>query len=492
MSAHEACGCPEYRRLSRRRFLAGAGGTAAAFAVPAWLPRVAYAQDYCSTRDVIVSIFLRGASDGLTICVPHAEDAYYTARPTLAIPRPDSSDPNRATDLDGFFGIPPALTPLLPAWQAGNLLFVHACGSTDPSRSHFDAQRFMEVGKPADSQLFTGWLGRHLFSVAPKTPGAVLRAVGIGYALQRTLQGAPAALPIPNLDTFGLTGNAATAAARRDALDDMYQLVADPLKAAATTTQVTIDLLDTIDFTGYVPAGGAVYPEGGFGLALKSTAALIKADVGVEAVAIDRGGWDTHNNQGSISGTMNTLMADLAAGLAAFHADIWAANGRNVTVVIMSEFGRRLDENGSLGTDHGHGNAMLLLGNNIAGGRVLAQWPGLSPGQLFEQRDLQVTIDFRDVLAEIVQYRLGNSSLPFVFPDYTPTLRGVTLNCNPADVNCDGSTDFHDIDPFVTALFTPGAYQAAYPQCNINAADVNRDGTVNFFDIDPFIETLFP
>jgi hypothetical protein len=189
---------------------------------------------------------------------------------------------------------------------------------------------------------------------------------------------------------------------------------------------------------------------------------------------------------------MNTLMQDLAAGLAAFHADIWAANGRNVTVVVMSEFGRRLGENGSFGSDHGHGNAMLLLGNNISGGRVLTQWPGLAPGQLFENRDLQVTIDFRDVLAEVIRHRLGNANLSYVFPDYVPTMRGVTTACNPGDVNCDGQANFFDIDPFVTAVLTPEAYQAAYPQCNVNAADLNNDGLINFFDIDPFVATLFP
>lgn len=490
MSDSQACGCPEYQRLSRRQFMAGAGGTALALSVPAWLPRVSYAQDFCSTRDVIISIFLRGASDGLTLCVPHGEDAYYNLRPTLAVPRPDSRDPNRAIDLDGFFGLPPAMTALLPAYQNGDLLIVHACGSTDPSRSHFDAQRFMEVGKPGDPTLFTGWLGRHLASIGPKTPGAVLRAVGIAFGLQRTLAGAPATLPIPDLDTFGLTGTGSTVAARRDALDDMYQLIGDPLRAAAATTQVTIDLLNQINFAGYVPGGGATYPDSSFGYALKTSAALIKADVGVEAIAIDKSGWDTHNNQGVFVGTMAMLMSDLAAGLAALHADLSSGNGRNVTVVVHSEFGRRPAENGSDGTDHGHGNVMMLMGPQIAGGRVLANWPGMAPGQLFENRDLEVTIDFRDVLAEIVKYRLGNPALSYVFPDYTPTMRGVTTACNGGDANCDGNVDFFDIDPFVTALLTPEAYQAAYPSCNIGSADVNADGAVDFFDIDPFLDRL--
>ncbi len=488
--SHECTGCEEYRELSRRQFLIAAGGTTAALAAPAWLPRIVLAESECSNRDVIISIFLRGASDGLTMCVPFGEAAYYTNRPTLAIPQPDSGDPFAATDLDGFFGLPPAMTAVLPAYNNGDLLIVHACGSTDPSRSHFDAQRFMEDGKPGDNTIYTGWLGRHLATAPPINPNAQLRSIGIAYGLQRTLQGGPLSLPIPNLDTFGLTGSSSTVAARTDALGDMYALVADPLKAAAQTTQATIDLLNTIDFAGYVPAGGAVYPSGSFGTAIKSTAALIKADVGVEAVAIDVGGWDTHNNQGTKTGTMANLMTTLAAGLAAFHADMWAGNGRNVTVVVMSEFGRRLLENGSIGTDHGHGNAMLVLGNHIAGGRVLTQWPGLSPGQLYQNRDLEVTIDFRDVLAEIVRFRLANPNLANVFPDYTPTFRGVTVNCQPGDVVRDGLVDEADLTAFAacaTRAAVPYDPQNLPPGCTLTAdpsgklpVDFDADG-----DLDP-------
>ncbi len=502
----ECQGCAEYRELSRRQFLGVSGGAAIAFAAPAWLPRVVYAQDECTSRDVIISIFLRGAADGLTLCVPHTDTNYYAYRPTLAVPTPDSGSPNAAIDLDGDFGFPqplavqaPPYTSLLPAFQNGDLLVVHACGSTDPSRSHFDAQRFMEVGKPADSSLFTGWLGRHLYSAAPLLPNALLRAVGIGYGLQRTLQGGPASLPIPDLDVFGLLGNAGTTAARSTAIGDMYALVADPVKAAAQTTQVTIDLLNTINFAGYAPAGGATYPSGSFGYAMKTTAALIKADVGVEAVAIDVSGWDTHNNQGVFTGgTMFTLMDNLSKGLGAFHLDMFSGNGRNVTVVVMSEFGRRPAENGSLGCDHGHGNVMMILGNHIAGGRVLTQWPGLAPGQLFEGRDLDVTTDFRDILAEIVQKRLGNMDLGYVFPDYTPTFRGVTDTC-PGDLNVDGPVNQADMDVFAACATGPTIlYDTAHlpPECGtpdaegIIPADFDRDGDVDLNDLGE-LQTLF-
>ena len=426
MSEHQSTACPEYVELSRRGFL-GVGASAAILAsAPAWLPRVAVAKDYRSAqRDVVVSIFLRGAADGMSLCVPYGDAAYYTARPTIAVARPDSGLANRAIDLNGFFGLPPGMAGLIPAYQEGNLLILHATGSIDPSRSHFDAQRFMELGKARDLAVNTGWLGRHILSTAPASPGSVLRALGITSGLQLTLSGGPQTLPIPDLDKFGLDGSSTTAAARQTALTDMYSLVADPLKAAAQTTAATITLLNTIDFAGYIPNAGSVYPATGFGTALKSSAALIKAQVGVEAIAIDLGGWDTHTVQGTQTGYMATLMAQLANTLAAFHNDVIRGGGPGVTVVVMSEFGRQLVENGSQGTDHGHGNTMFVMGKCIAGGRVLANWPGLTVDKLFEGRDLQVTIDYRDVLAGIASKRLGTTDLNFVFPSFTPTDRGV-------------------------------------------------------------------
>lgn len=431
MSHRDPHACPEYNALSRRGFLASTGATAVALAAaPVWLPRVSLARDHRSgPRDVIVSIYLRGASDGLSLVPPHAENAYYTARPTLAVPRPSSGNPNAAINLDGFFGIARPLQPLYHAYQQGQLLFVHACGSHDPSRSHFEAQRFMEVGVPQDPALTTGWLGRHLASTAPSRSEAVLRAVGISTGLQLTLEGGPSTLPIPDLASFGLAGPAATATARRNVLATLFMDEPDPLSAAAITTLQTIDLLNTISFSSYSPANAAVYPEGSFGTALKSTAALIKADVGVEAVAIDLGGWDTHNSQGTIGGALDALMTTFGQALGAFHADIIADNAApSTTLVAMSEFGRRLNENGSQGTDHGHGNVMIVMGRCVQGGRVLRIWPGLAQANLFEGRDLAVTIDYRDVLAEIVQRRLGNNDLATVFPNFTPTMRGV-LSC---------------------------------------------------------------
>jgi uncharacterized protein (DUF1501 family) len=428
INKHDCNACSEYNELSRREFLVKSAASAAILAAPAWLPQVAYAQTEDTSRDVIVSIFLRGGADGLSLVVPYAENAYYTLRPTIAIPRPDSSNANRAVDLNGFFGLPPAMASLLPAYQAGNLLIVHATGSTDPTRSHFDAQAYMEVGVPGSRDTTTGWLGRHLASKPPMKPNAALRALAFNYGLPQILAGAPSSLPIPNPANFALNGTSSTSAARLAWLGTSFAGQLDPLQASALNTQRTITQLAAIGINAYQPSGGAVYPTSSFGTALRSTAALIRADVGVEAIQIDVSGWDTHNAQGPLTGGMSNTMRTLAAAIAAFHADMVGASrlGR-VTLVVMSEFGRRALENGSQGTDHGHGNVMFVLGGSATGGRVLTQWPGLNPGQLYQNQDLQVTIDYRDILSEIVSRRLGNSQLDVVFPGYVPTFRGAVV-----------------------------------------------------------------
>ncbi len=422
------CGCTEYRSLNRRQFLGTSSAAAAALmSAPAWLPRVAYAQSENTSRDVLITIFLRGGCDGLSLCVPFADDDYYTARPTLNIPRPDSGDPFAASDLDGFFGLPPAMTPLIDAYLAGHLLIVHACGQQDESRSHFDAQNFMELGKPRDPGLFTGWIARHLLGTAPTNPNTVLRAISMSSALQRSLAGSPLALPIPDPSEFGVDGLPGTEAERLATLEKSYARGPVALRAVAENTLMTIELLKAIDFDNYVPGNGAVYPTGEFGNSMKSAAALIKAEIGVEAITVDLGGWDTHDAQEPREGYMANLMQTLASTLAAFHADLTAGSGINFTLTVMSEFGRVVKENANKGTDHGHGNVMLVMGNHIAGGQVLSNWPGLAPGNLFQGQDLEVTIDYRDILAEIVQNRLTNSDLSAVFPDFTPSFHGITI-----------------------------------------------------------------
>lgn len=428
MARHDGCGCKEYRQVSRRNFLRLTGASSAALAMPAWLPRVALASSHASNRDVIVSIFLRGGMDALSACVPFTEKNYYSLRPTLAVPPPDSSSPDRAIALDDRFGFSPAMRDLVEPFQAEDLLVVHACGLENPTRSHFEAMHFMEVGQgnPPPTR-FTGWLGRHLAATAPALPGAPLRGVGLGYGLQRTLVGGPQSLAIEDVDDFGMIGAPGSATARRKTLEAMYAAGNEPLRTAATDTTRTIDLLRKVDVAGYRPAGGARYPDSDFGYAIKSTAALIRADVGVEAVAIDLDGWDTHDYQGTQGGYMFRLMRNLASGLGAFHADLFSSNRRDVTVMAMSEFGRNVNENGSQGTDHGHGGMMFVLGGHVAGGRVLTEWPGLSKASLFENQDLAITIDYRDVISEVLARRAGNDNVAAVFPDpaYKPVTRGV-------------------------------------------------------------------
>jgi uncharacterized protein (DUF1501 family) len=425
-------GCSEYNELSRRGFLTGAAGAAATsfFPIfPDWLPKVTLAEAADSSRDVIVSIFLRGGSDGLSMCVPFFDANYYASRTTIAIPRPDSAATNRGIALDDRFAFPQAMSSLVPAYQAGHLLVVHATGSIDPSRSHFDAQRFIEVGKPRDPRLATGWLGRHLASVTPMRTNATLRALGLSSGLAKTLVGAPKALPIPDPANFSITGGqAATRASRATWLRDDFTPSAEPVRSSALDALNTIELLRLIDFTGYRPAQGAVYPNNGYGRGLRSTAALIKADLGVEAVQLDIGGWDTHTNQDPLAGTMFNSMQNLALPMAAFHEDIIASGfAQGVTVVVISEFGRNVRQNGSAGTDHGRGNCMFVMGRNITGGRVLVNsWPGLARENLENGQDLRVTLDHRDILAEVVKNRLANPNVSVVFPDYVPNMRGVT------------------------------------------------------------------
>jgi len=430
---HDDCACREYNELSRRQLIAGvargaAAATAAVAIFPEWLPRVTLAESYQSSRDIIVSVFLRGGADGLTLCVPFSDPDYYTGRPTIAIPRPDATSPNRGIALDNNFAFPQAMSALVPAFQTGNLLVVHATGSIDPSRSHFDAQRFMEVGKPRDLNIATGWLARHLATTTPMRTGAPLRALGLSSGLQKTLVGAPLTLPIPDPANFTLAGTAATRAERGAWLRADYMASAEPVRSAALNALSTIELLRVVNFAGYTPAGGAVYPNTGFGRGLRAVAALIKADVGIEAAQVDRGGWDTHADQDPLAGSMFRTMQDLSGSLGAFHADVIASGlAQGVTVVVMSEFGRNARQNGSLGTDHGRGNCMFVMGRNIRGGRVLLNnWPGLNRANLEAGQDLKVTLDHRDILAEVVRNRLGNPNVSVVFPDYVPTMRGVT------------------------------------------------------------------
>ncbi len=424
-------GCQEYRSLARRDFLMRGAGFGIAAILPSWLPNVVLAQS-SSSRDIIVSVFLSGGCDGMSLVVPFGDPAYYTGRPTIAIARPDAAGTGpKAVALDNFFGFSPGMSPLMPAYTAGDLLVAHATGSVDTSRSHFDAQRYIEVGKPQDLNLATGWLGRHLATTTPLRSTAPLRALGLTNGLPQTLVGGPKTLPIASPSSFRIDGSSTTANARAQFLAANYASAVEPVSANALDTTNTISLLQTISFSTYTTQNGAVYPNTGFGNALKSSAALIKSDVGIEAIHAFLGGWDTHSTQGPIPGVdgsyMHNRMLELSQSLAAFYADViqgTTANG--VTLVVISEFGRNARENGTTGTDHGRGNVAFAMGKKINGGRVLTNgWPGLARENLESGQDLRVTLDHRDILAEIVQKRLGNTNLSTVFPDYTPQMRNV-------------------------------------------------------------------
>ena len=390
--------------------------------IPAWMPRLSFAPANTAPRgDTLVVVFLRGAADVLNMVVPHGEDAYYQLRPSLGIARPDDANAkqaDRAVDLDGFFGLHPNMHALLDAWQSEQLAIIHACGAPDESRSHFKAMELMERGVDDERGPASGWIGRHLASLNTGNTSP-LRAVGMGTRPQRSLSGSVPVSALRSISDFHLGGDARALQQMRLALNTVYEN-----DVMGQDTLSIMDTLETLDPLTYTASRSAKYPDTEFGLALKQTAMLIKAEVGLEISAIDLGGWDTHFAQGSTSGLMPNLMKDLADGLAAFLADM-ADHMQQLTTVTMSEFGRRASENGSLGTDHGHGSMMMVLGGNVNGGKVHGEWPGLGEGQLIGPGDLAVTTDYRDVLSEILQKRLNNPALDAIFPQYEPHLKNI-------------------------------------------------------------------
>ena len=390
--------------------------------IPTWMPRLSFAPANTAPRgDTLVVVFLRGAADVLNMVVPHGEDAYYQLRPSLGIARPDDANAkqaDRAVDLDGFFGLHPNMRALLDAWQSEQLAIIHACGAPDESRSHFKAMELMERGVDDERGPASGWIGRHLASLNTGNTSP-LRAVGMGTRPQRSLSGSVPVSALRSIADFHLGGDARALQQMRLALNTVYEN-----DVMGQDTLSIMDTLEALDPLTYTASRSAKYPDTEFGLALKQTAMLIKAEVGLEISAIDLGGWDTHFAQGSTSGLMPNLMKDLADGLAAFHADM-ADHMQQLTTVTMSEFGRRALENGSLGTDHGHGSMMMVLGGNVNGGKVHGEWPGLGEGQLIGPGDLAVTTDYRDVLSEILQKRLNNPALEAIFPQYEPHLKNI-------------------------------------------------------------------
>jgi uncharacterized protein (DUF1501 family) len=430
MTAQTHTHCTEYAQVSRRTFLAKSVESAAALlfgnsliALPTWMPRIRLAAPHVGPRgDTLVCIFLRGGADGLNIVVPHGDEGYYAHRPTLGIPRPDDRASLKTLDLDGFFGLHPSLGPLQAIYQTGHMAFVQATGSPDETRSHFEAMDLMERG--ATSGDYTGWLARHLASLDSGNDSA-LRAIGIGDMLPASLTGAVTATALQSIAEYHLQGREERVGEMQTLLRSLYNQNDDLLKTAASQTFAAMDALGKVNTTSYQPTG-RLYPEAEPGMALQTIAQLIKAEVGVEVACIDMGGWDTHVFQGSAEGAQAQLLTALGESLAAFYEDLGAQVGQ-VTVVVMSEFGRRVQENAGLGTDHGHGNMMMVMGGGVVGGKVYGRWPGLQDEQLTGPGDLPITTDYRDVLGELINKRLNNPLTADVFPGYTVNALGLAV-----------------------------------------------------------------
>jgi uncharacterized protein (DUF1501 family) len=410
--------------FSRRYFLKQGGiAMVGLSAMPAFLQRAIAATPATTGKKQFVVLFQRGAADGLNIVVPFGEPNYYRLRPTIAIPQPRRGGSDAAIDLDGFFGLHPSLAPLEPLFRQNQLAIVHAAGSPDPTRSHFDAQDFMESGTPGVKATEDGWLNRAL-EVAPEENASPFRAVAMGANLPRMLHGSASAIALPDLKQFKvMPQTAGMGAAVEGGFEAMYaQTVDHALHGTGTETFEAIDMLRKVDPGKYAPENGAQYPTSRLGQNLQQIGQLLKANIGVEVLFVDCSGWDNHVNEGGVQGQLSNLLKDLGQGLGAFHQDM-GDRMQDVVVVTMSEFGRTAKENGNRGTDHGHANCMFVMGGNVKGGHVSGNWPGLADHQLNEGRDLALTTDFRSVLSEVLVKHVGVTDLKAVFPGFDTSAR---------------------------------------------------------------------
>ncbi len=398
--------------FTRRGFMKnGALALVGTAAIPSFLTRSVMAQATTAQAQGkrLVVLFQRGAADGLNIVVPHAESAYYSMRPTIAIPQ------KQVIELNDVFGLHPAMQPLKPLYDQGHLAIVHAAGSPDMSRSHFDAQDYMESGTPGVKATTEGWLNRALQADTHTRQQTAFRAIAMGNQVPRTLEGKIPAVALGNVQDFSVGGR--TPSPMSEGFASMYDAsVNSVLHGTGGETFEAVKMLRATDPAHYTPAAGANYPRSAFGQSMKQIAQLMKANLGVEAAFADIGGWDTHQNQGAVNGQLAQRLGDFSQGIAAFWTDM-GSHAQDVVLVTMSEFGRTAHQNGTGGTDHGHANVMFVLGGPVRGGQVYGRWPGLKPEQLNEGRDLAVTTDFRQVLGESAYKTLGSRNLELVFPE---------------------------------------------------------------------------
>lgn len=388
-------------RLSRRALLLGAGTAAVVAPASAEQPGV---------TPCLVCVFLRGAADALNLVVPYADAEYYELRPGIAVAEPGK--PHGALKLDERFGLHPALAPLKPAYDAGELAFVHAVGSPHPTRSHFQAQDYMESGSPGAS-TGSGWLARCLERDAAR-PRGELPAVALSSRLPLALRGTARALAAESVKQLALGKPKGFGSELERGFARLYASGDEPATRAGRDALVAAARLQALRKSTYQPENGASYERAA--RPFQEIASLLKADLGLEAAWIDVGGWDTHTGQGNgENGALKRRLEPLGRALAAFRADL-GARLQHVVVLVMSEFGRTVRENGSGGTDHGHGTAMLVLGGNVHGGKVYGNFPGLAPEHLFEGRDLPVTTDYRLLFAELAEKHLGVRDAASLFP----------------------------------------------------------------------------
>jgi uncharacterized protein (DUF1501 family) len=388
---------------------------------PSFLRRATFAAELKNARKgkILICLFQRGAADGINMVVPHGEAAYYAARPNIAIPRPRSGSTDAAIDLDGFFGLHPALEPFMKLYRDGLLAPIHAVGSPSATRSHFDAQDYMESGTPDRKSTQDGWLNRYLAvqgtcQECATAEKSAFRAVSMTPQTPRILEGPSAAVAMNSLGEFTVRGAGNSA----DRLEALYRTgEADLVHGAGRDMFEAVRLLQSANPQRYQPENGADYPRSQFGQRLREIAQLIKSGVGIEVAFADVGGWDTHVNQGASTGQLAARLTDFSRSVAALVTDL-GDRMDDIVILSMSEFGRMVRQNGNGGTDHGHAGAMFVIGGGVKGGKVHGTWPGLEREQLYEGRDLALTTDFRAVFADVLSRHLGAANLSPVFPGY--------------------------------------------------------------------------
>ncbi len=409
------------RQFSRRGFMkGGALALVGTSTIPAFLTRsvLAEATTAAANNKKLIVLFQRGAVDGLNLVVPYREKNYYSMRPSIAIKQ------NEVLDLDGFFGLHPSMASFKPLYDAGHLAIIHAAGSPDMTRSHFDAQDYMESGTPGLKITEDGWLNRALQAEALAAKPTAFRAVALGTQVPRTLQGKVPAIAVNNLADFSVAGRGPQTSPISNAFQAMYDESTDAvLHGTGQETFEAVKMLKAANPAKYQPGAGVNYPNTPFGNSLKQVAQLLKANLGVEAAFCDIGGWDTHQNQGNANGQLANRLKEFSESISGFWTDM-GDDAENITLVTMSEFGRTARQNGTGGTDHGHANVMFMLGGQVKGGKVYGKWPGLANEQLNEGRDLAVTTDFRCVLGEAAFKTLGSKNLDIVFPGFRGNASG--------------------------------------------------------------------